>query len=110
MFSSGVSTSSYAGNSEPYSPKKHGNRRSHRNGLLGSLKELESFDFSTATRTETKNLVQTVINTVTIMLFGYVTFGFAIFFGLFLCFLRKVENVSSHHYDCLQAVRPNNAP
>ena len=53
-----------------------------------------------------KRLVRTLINSLTLMLFVYLTAFFAIFCGLFLLALRKVENLSSAHYDCLSFMRP----
>ena len=70
---------------------------------------MDSFDFSRASRKDVKKLARTMINSITIMLFGYVTAGFAIFCGLFLCALRKVENIASSHFECVQILRPTSS-
>ena len=103
----GVSRTSFTVTSEPpYQGEGHheGMRPTKRRPSLFS--EIDSYDFSHATRDEAKRLARTLINSVTIIFIGYITAGFAIFFGLFLCGMREVENAASNHYDCLQNLRP----
>ena len=76
----------------------------------GMFSDLESFDFSRASRSEMKRLVRTLINSFTLMIFVYLTAFLAIFCGLFLLALRKVENLASAHYDCLSFMRPHANP
>jgi hypothetical protein len=78
-------------------------------GPGGILSDLDSFDFSRASRSDMKRLVRTLINTLTLMLFVYLTAFFAIFCGLFLLALRKAENLASAHHDCLSYMRPHHA-
>jgi hypothetical protein len=75
----------------------------------GLLSDLDSFDFSRASRSDMKRLVRTLFNTLTLMLFVYLTAFFAIFCGLFLLALRKAENLASAHHDCLSYMRPPHA-